>query len=98
VFESSPLNLQQARGSHWPRWIAQSAAFERTPHGDSAHLQFESGFGGVTDNTDGDTDHSPQHVAAQQRKSSADMATDGLLGLPAESFVHTMRLKALRLN
>jgi len=75
-----------------------SAAFVRTPHADSAHLQLKSRLGGVTDSADGDTDHSPQDVAAQQRKLSADTATDGHLGLPTESYVHMMRLEAHRHN
>jgi hypothetical protein len=95
VYEYSPLNRQQAGGSLTD---PESAAFDRPACGDSAHLQLKSCFGGVTDSADGDTDHSPQDVAAQQRKLSADMANDGRLGLPAESFVHTKRLKAQRRN
>jgi hypothetical protein len=75
-----------------------SAAFDRTACGRSAHLQLEPRLRRVADNADGHTDYSPQDLTAQQRKLSAGLATDRRLGLPAESFIHTIRLKAQRHN
>jgi hypothetical protein len=73
-----------------------SAGSDRTTCGGPAHLHLEPSLGGVTDSADGHTDYLPQDPPAQQRKLSAGLATRGRLGFPAESFIHTIRLKAQR--
>jgi hypothetical protein len=80
------------------RRLKTSVALDRTACGGPAHLQLEPRLRGVADRADGHTDYSPQDVTAQQRKLSARRATDGRLGLPAKSFIHTVRLKAQRHN
>jgi hypothetical protein len=65
-----------------------TAGLALTAQGGSAHLEFEPArLRRVADCADGDTDHLPQDVAAEQSKLTADIATDGHLG-SAESFIH----------
>jgi hypothetical protein len=68
-----------------------------TARGGSAHLELEPArLRRVADCADGDTDHLPQDVAAEQSELTADIATAGRHGLTSESFIHTLRLKAHR--
>jgi hypothetical protein len=58
-----------------------TAGLALTAQGGSAHLEFEPArLRRVADCADGDTDHLPQDVAAEQSKLTADIATDGHLG------------------
>jgi hypothetical protein len=66
-----------------------------TAGGGSAHLELESArLRRVADCADGDTDHLPQDVAAEQSKLTADTATDAHLGSTTESFIHAFKAKA----
>jgi hypothetical protein len=73
-----------------------AAGLAPTARGGSAHLEFEPArLRRVADCADGDTDHLPQDVAAQQSKLTADIATDGHLGSPTESFIHVSKAKSV---
>jgi hypothetical protein len=78
--------------------LETSAACDRSACGGSAHLQLEPRLRGVTDSADGDTDHSPHDMTAQQRELSAGLRIDGRLGLAAENSIHAIRLKVQRSN
>ena len=72
-----------------------AAVLALTARGGSAHLEFEPArLRRVADCADGDTDHLPQDVAAEQSKLTADVATDAHLGWTTESFIHAIRLSA----
>src|ERR1700722_20455369 len=71
-----------------------AAGLALTARGGSAHLEFEPArLRRVADRADGDPDHLPQDVAAEQSKLTADIATDGHLG-SAESFIHAYKAKS----
>jgi hypothetical protein len=71
-----------------------TAGLALTAQGGSAHLEFEPArLRRVADCADGDPDHLPQDVAAEQSKLTADIATDGHLG-SAESFIHAYKAKS----
>src|ERR1700728_1396884 len=66
-----------------------------TARGGSAHLELEPArLRRVADCADGDTDHLPQHVATEQSKLTADIATDAHLGSTCESFIHAYKAKS----
>jgi hypothetical protein len=67
-----------------------------TARGGSAHLELEPArLRRVADCADGDTDHLPQDVAAEQSKLTADIATDGHLGSTTECFIHAYKAKSV---
>ena len=71
-----------------------TAGLALTSQGGSAHLELEPArLRRVADRADGDPDHLPQDVAAEQSKLTADIATDGDLG-SAESFIHAYKAKS----
>jgi hypothetical protein len=66
-----------------------------TARGGSAHLELEpAGLRRIADCADGDTNHLPQDVAAEQSKLTANIATDAHVGSTSESFIHTYKAKA----
>jgi hypothetical protein len=72
-----------------------AAGLALTARGGSAHLEFEPArLRCVADCADGDTDHLPQDVAAEQSKLTTDIATDAHLGSTTESFIHTHKAKS----
>ena len=72
-----------------------TAGLALTAQGGSAHLEFEPArLRRVADCADGDPDHLPQDVAAEQSKLTADIATDAHLGWTAESFIHAYKAKS----
>ena len=72
-----------------------AAVLALTARGGSAHLEFEPArLRRVADCADGNTDHLPQDVAAEQSKLTADIAIDGHLGSTAESFIHASKAKS----
>jgi hypothetical protein len=57
---------------------SDAAVLALTARGGSAHLEFEPArLCRVADCADGDTDHLPQDLAAEQSELAADIATDG---------------------
>src|ERR1700761_7525742 len=71
------------------------AGLALTARGGSAHLELEPArLRRVADCADGDTDHLPQDVAAEQSKLTADTATDAHLGSTTESFIHAFKAKS----
>ena len=73
-----------------------AAGLALTARGGSAHLEFEPArLRRVADCADGDTDHLPQDVAAEQSKLAADIATDAHLGWTTESFIHAYKAKSV---
>ena len=71
-----------------------AARLALTARGGPAHLEFEAArLRRVADRDDGDTDHLPQDLAAEQSELTADIATDGHLG-SAESFIHAYKAKS----
>jgi hypothetical protein len=71
-----------------------AAGLALTARGGSAHLEFEPArLRRVADCADGDTDHLPQDVAAEQSKLTPDIATDGHLG-STESFIHAYKARS----
>ena len=72
-----------------------AAVLALTARGGSAHLEFEPArLRRVADRADGDTDHLPQDVPAEQSELTADIATDAHLGSTTESFIHAFKAKA----
>ena len=72
-----------------------AAGLALTARGGSAHLELEPArLRRVADCADGDTDHLPQDVAAEQSELTADIATDGYLGSTTESLIHAYKVKA----
>jgi hypothetical protein len=66
-----------------------------TARGGSAHFELEPArLRRVADCTDGDTNHLPQDVAAEQSKLTANIATDAHVGSTTESFIHTHKAKS----
>jgi hypothetical protein len=73
-----------------------TAGLALTAQGGSAHLEFESArLRRVADCADGDTDHLPQDVAAEQSKLTANIATDAHLGWATERFIHAYQAKSV---
>ena len=73
-----------------------AAVLALTARGGSAHLEFEPArLRRVADCADGDTDHLPQDVAAEQSELTADIATDAHLGWTTESFIHAYKAKSV---
>jgi hypothetical protein len=71
-----------------------AAGLALTARGGSAHLELEPArLRRVADCADGDTDHLPQDVAAEQSELTADIATDAHLG-STESFIHAYKVKS----
>ena len=67
-----------------------------TARGGSAHLELEPArFRCVADCPDGDTDHLPQDMAAEQSKLTTDIATDAHPGSTTESFIHAYKAKSV---
>src|SRR5271163_4757513 len=76
------------------RGFEPRAGLALTARGGSAHLEFEPArLRRVADCADGDTDHLPQDVAAEQSKLTPDIATDGHLG-STESFIHAYKARS----
>jgi hypothetical protein len=72
-----------------------AARLALTARGGPAHLEFEAArLRRVADRDDGDTDHLPQDLAAEQSELTADIATDGHLGSTTESFIHAYKAKS----
>jgi hypothetical protein len=72
------------------------AGLALTARGGSAHLELEPArLRRVADCADGDTDHLPQDVAAEQSKLTTDIATDAHLGWTTESFIHAYKAKSV---
>src|SRR5271154_1628450 len=72
------------------------AGLALTARGGSAHLELEPArLCRVADCADGDTDHLPQDVAAEQSKLAADIATDAHFGWTTESFIHAYKAKSV---
>jgi hypothetical protein len=72
-----------------------AAGLALTARGGSAHLELEPArLRRVTDCADGDTNHLPQDVAAEQSKLTANIATDAHVGSTSESFIHTHKVKS----
>ncbi len=73
----------------------RAAGSALTARGGSAHLQLEpAGLRRVADCADGDTDHLPQDVAAEQSKLTANIATDAHVGSTSESFIHAYKARS----
>ena len=73
-----------------------AAGLALTARGGSAHLEFEPArLRRVADRADGDTDHLPQDVAAEQSELTTDIATDARLGSTTESFIHAYKAKSV---
>ena len=80
----------------WPEGTLDAAGLALTARGGSAHLELEPArLRRVADCADGDTDHLPQDVAAEQSKLTADIATDAHLGSTTESFIHAYKAKSV---
>src|ERR1700722_6269628 len=72
-----------------------TAGLALTARGGSAHLELEPArLRRVADCADGDTDHLPQDMAAEQSKLTANIATDAHVGLTSESFIHAYKAKS----
>jgi hypothetical protein len=79
-----------------PEGTLDAAGLALTAGGGSAHLELESArLRHVADCADGDTDHLPQDVAAEQSNLTADIATDAHLGSTTESFIHAFKAKSV---
>jgi hypothetical protein len=67
-----------------------------TARGGSTHLELEAAcLSRVADCADGDTDHLPQDVAAEQSELTTDIGTEARLGSTAESFIHAYKAKSV---
>ena len=72
-----------------------AAGLALNARGGSAHLELEPArLRRVADCADGDTNHLPQDVAAQQSKLTANIATDAHVGSTSESFIHAYKAKS----
>src|ERR1700727_1976208 len=73
-----------------------AAGLALTARRNSAHLQLEPArLRCIADCADGDTDHLPQNLAAEQSELTANIATDTLLGSATESFIHAYEAKSV---
>jgi hypothetical protein len=71
------------------------AGLALTARGGSAHLELEPArLRRVADCADGDTDHLPQDLAAEQSELTTDIAIDARLGSRTERFIHAYKAKS----